>query len=279
MDRISKDYTAALVDDEIKDETLRNQLAAELNTDADLRYDFMVQSLVKNLIREKVRFRETPEDVKDLIMKKIRPKELIRSEKKSLFEGFFSRPALSFASAIIIVIAFILIIMNRPGPVEIKDFAIEQLGSDNMFVQAKNNFRSIIEGKLEPQIVSSNPEEIKNFFTSSGVKYATLIPEMRKWSLLGAVVSEDKGEKFAHHVYANESGEIVYLFQVDESYLQSHQILQLSDDLLTYLDQGNCYSTLTENYATLMAKSGNNIYAVVSNASLDDISQNFCGIN
>lgn len=29
MDRFSKDYTAALVDDEVKDETLRNQLAAE----------------------------------------------------------------------------------------------------------------------------------------------------------------------------------------------------------------------------------------------------------
>ena len=156
---------------------------------------------------------------------------------------------------------------------------LEQLGEDNMFVRAKANFQNIIEGRLIPQLTSSNPEEIKNFFTSSGVKYSTLVPEIPGWDLIEAVVSEDRGKKFAHHVYANDEGQIVYLFQVEESYLRTDEIIQLTSELLSFLNQGNCYTAESDNYIILMAKADNNIYAVVSNASLEEISQNFCRIN
>ncbi|MFO7526343.1 MAG: hypothetical protein R6W68_12905 [Ignavibacteriaceae bacterium] len=278
MEKFSKDLTAALVDNELQDEVLKNKLIEQMESDADLKYDYMVQSLVKNLIHEKVRFQETPEKVRKRVLKKIQPKELRSKSESSLFAGFLSKPAFSFATAIVIVIAVILILMNRPGIVEPADFALEQLGEDNMFVQANNNFRSIVEGRLSPQLVSSNPEEIKNFFESSGVNYLTLVPEQSKWGLLGAVVSEDNGEKFAHHVYSNDEGELVYLFQVEQTYLQTHEILRLSEDFLSYLEQGKCYTTIKDNITTLMAKSGNIIYAVVSNASVEDISQSFCSL-
>lgn len=279
MEKLSKDLTAALVDNEIQDESLRKQLISQLETDSDLRYEYMVQNLIKNLIKEKVRFQETPVKVRQNIIKKIQPDEIKSGSRLPFLSELFTKPAFTFATAIIVVVAIILIIMNRPEIVEPNDFALKQLGKDNMFIQAQNNFQSIVEGKLTPQITSSDPEEIKNFFASSGVKYSTLVPEMPKWNLIGAVVSEDQGEKFAHHVYANDEGEIVYLFQIDESYLQSHEIIKLSDDLLSYIEQGNCYKTISNNHSTLMAKAENNIYAVVSNASLEDISNYFCGIN
>lgn len=53
MDEIRKDLTAALVDNELHDEGLKSQLVSRMETDADLKYDYKVQSLVKNLIREK----------------------------------------------------------------------------------------------------------------------------------------------------------------------------------------------------------------------------------
>lgn len=278
MEKINKDLTAALVDNELQDEALKNKLIEQMESDADLKYDYMVQRLVKNLIHEKIRFQETPDKVRKKVLRKIQPKELRSKSELSMFSGFLSRPAFSLATATIIVIAVILILMNRPGIVEPADFALEQLGEDNMFVQANNNFRSIVEGRIVPQLVSSNPEEIKNFFKSSGVKYQTLIPEQSKWGILGAVVSEDKGEKFAHHVYSNDDGELVYLFQVEQTYLQTHEILSLTEDFLSYLEQGKCYTTIKDNITTLMAKSDNIIYAVVSNASVDDISQSFCSL-
>ena len=70
MESISKDLTSALVDNELHDEALKNQLVSQMETDADLRYDYMVQSLVKNLIKEKVRFHKTPDKVSQESIKK-----------------------------------------------------------------------------------------------------------------------------------------------------------------------------------------------------------------
>ena len=147
-----------------------------------------------------------------------------------------------------------------------------------MFVQAKNNFNSILEGKLTPQLTSTSPEEIKSFFDKSGVKYSTMVPRIAEWSLLGAVVSEDKNEKFAHHVHVGKKGELAYLFQVDESYLYSHDIISLSDDLIKYLDEGNCYSSISKGSVTLFTKLNNNICAIVSNGNPKEIESTFCSL-
>lgn len=277
-DKFKKDLTAALVDNEIHDQELKRNLLKEIETNADLNYEFKVQALVKNIIKEKVHFLETPEKVQNKILKKIEPKEIYKTRNKSLFPFFFTRPAISFATVLIIITAVILLIMNRPAVIEPADFAIEQLGEHNMFVQANNNFKSIAEGKLSPQLLSSDPAEIKNFFRSSGVKYNTIIPQSVRWDLLGAVVSEDRGEKFAHHVYSNEEGEIVYIFQVDQEYIKTHEIINLTDDFIEFLELGNCYTTVKNNITTLMSQSNNIIYAVVSNAPVENITQTFCRI-
>jgi hypothetical protein len=145
-----------------------------------------------------------------------------------------------------------------------------------MFVQAKNNFNSITEGKLVPQFTSKNAEEIKNFFNEKGIKYSTLVPNLDNWILFGALVSEDQGEKFAHHVYVGKKGELAYLFQVDESYLNNHEIISLSEDLIKYLDEGNCYSYESEGSVTLFTKMDNNIWAIVSNGNPKEIENTFC---
>lgn len=276
---MNNDLIAALVDNEIRDESQKKEILNLIGLDKSLAIDFKVQMLVKNLVREKIKFQRTPDFVRERILKSITPKEVIKKKKRFFLTDLFEKPAFTFATAVVVVLAIVLILFNRPGTIESKDFAIEQMGSDNMFVQAKNNFKSIVEGKLSPQLNSANPEEIKNFFASKGVKYSTLVPSFTEWNLLGAVVSEDKGEKFAHHVYAGKKGEIIYLFQIDESYIYSHKIVSLSDDLIKYLDDGNCYTTTSNGMVTLLTKADNNICAIVSNASLSDIENNFCNFN
>jgi len=147
-----------------------------------------------------------------------------------------------------------------------------------MFIQAKNNFNSILSGKLAPQLTSANSEEIKNFFSTKGVKYSASVPNLKDWKLLGAVVSEDKGEKFAHHVYVGKNGELAYLFQVDESYISTHAIVTLSDDLVKYLDAGNCYTSEADGSVTLFTKLDNNICAIVSNGNPREIEKSFCSL-
>ncbi len=276
---MNNDLITALADNEIRDESQKKEILNLIESNKSLAIDYKIQMLVKSLVREKLKLQHTPDFVRERILRSITPKEEIKEKKRFFLTDLFEKPAFTFATAVVVVLAVVLILFNRPGTIESKDFAIEQMGSDNMFVQAKNNFKSIVDGKLSTQLNSANPEEIKNFFASKGVKYSTLVPSFSEWNLLGAVVSEDKGEKFAHHVYAGKKGEIIYLFQIDESYIYSHKIVSLSDDLIKYLDEGNCYTTSSNGTVTLLTKADNNICAIVSNASLSDIENNFCNFN
>ena len=275
---IKLDMIDAYIDGEIKDELLEKEILARINNDNNFAIEYRVHSLVKNLIKEKVVYQQTPLKVRAKILKSIGSTTKVNSEKRSFFADIFERPSFSFATALVVVLAIALIIINRPGMVEKKDFAIEQLGSKNMFVQAKNNFNAITTGKLLPQLKSRNADEIINFFNDNGVKYSTLVPNVADWNLLGAVVSEDHGEKFAHHVYVSKDGKLAYLFQVDESYLYNHEIIYLSDDLIKYLDDGNCYSYESEGSVTMFTKLDNNICAVVSNGNPKEIENLFCSL-
>lgn len=275
---MERELITALVDNEIKDPIEKDMVWNSIQSDKSLEVDYKIQLLVKSLIREKVKIQPTPDFVKQSILKSISQKANPPEKKKFSFIDFLYKPAYTFATAAVILIAVVLILLNRPEPIEFRNFALEQQGSNNMFVQAKDNFQSIIDGKLTPQLATSDPEEIKEFFTKSGVKYSTLVPSFSNWKLVGAVVSEDKGEKFAHHVYSSDDGKLVYLFQVDESYLRSHKIVSLTDDLIKYLNEGNCYTEVSDNKITLLTKTDQNICAIVSNEDLAVLENNFCNL-
>jgi len=278
MMEIRKDYTAAFIDDEISDEVIRQEVKQRIETDDNFAIDYKVQLLIKSLIKEKISHRSAPAKVRAKILKSIGSETKVTKPSGTFFANIFEKPAFSFATALVVVFAIALIIMNREGLVENKNFALEQLGEKNMFIQAQNNFNSILAGKLTPQLTTSESLEISRFFQEKGVKYATIVPDLSDWNILGAVVSEDSGEKFAHHVYVGENGELAYLFQVDESYLYSHQIISLTDDLIKYLDEGNCYTTIKEGSVTLFKKMGSNICAVVSNGNPETVEKTFCSL-
>jgi len=280
---MEKELISAYLDNQLFDESLREEIEHLIDVDPEFKYEYQIQSLVKRVAQQKYKRRQAPQYLKERILNQISKEIKLKQEEKtsvkelSFWTGLFSKPAFSFATAIIIVISIILILFNRTSqqpPV----IAEDQLTPDNMFYQAENNFEAILQGKLAPQIVADNPEEIKKFFESKGVKYSTSIPTFNEWKLLGAVVSEDKGEKFAHHVYAGKEGEIVYVFQVDETYLQNRDIITLNESLLKYLEQGNCYIKTEQNKVLLFKKIDHNICAIVSNAPLEEVQNNFCNI-
>lgn len=280
---MNKELITAYLDNELRDESLKDEIKHLIDVDPEYKFEYQIQSFVKRIAQEKYKRQQAPEHLKRRILNQIASEINVQSAKTSsskevsYWARLFSKPAFSFATAIIIVISLILIIFNRTSqqpPVIVED----QLTPDNMFYQAENNFEAIIQGKLAPQIIANKPEEIQKYFESSGVRYSTLVPTFKEWKLLGAVVSEDKGEKFAHHVYAGQKGEIVYVFQVDESYFRTHDIISLNENLLEYLDQGNCYVKTEDNKVILFRKIDHNICAIVSNAPLQDVQNNFCSI-
>lgn len=268
----------ALIDCEIHDESKEAELKILIRTNPDLQREFEILSFTKSLVQNNCTLHSAPQKLKQRIIKKIKPVENPLPQPLEFLKNIFSQPAIAISGTLALIILAVIIVLNQNSENQIPDLAAEQYGTENMFVQASNNFKSILAGKLKPQIVTDDADNIQKFFAANGVKYLTQIPRCEQWKILGAVVSEAGGEKFAHHVYTNSEGKLVYLFQVDESYLNRNEVIKLSEHMMKYLDEGNCYFSSTGNFTTLMKKMDNNICAVVSNASKTEIENLFCSL-
>jgi hypothetical protein len=274
---MNNELITAYVDNEIKDENLLNQITEKIQSDFNLKYEFEVQSLCKNIVKQKLPPVKAPDYLKQRILSEIKPRESSFKKKTNFLLNLIARPSFSFATAIVIVASIILITVNRFENKLPPDVDLASLESDNMFLQAINNYSSILKGELKPQYITDDSKEICNFFYKSGVNYSTVVPEFKEWKLLGAVVSEDKGTKLAHHVYVGSKNQIIYVFQVDEDYI--NKVVKLDTDLLNYLDLGNCFSKEYNNNLVLFTKVNHNIFAVISNDDFDFVKNNFCNLN
>ena len=272
----NNELITALVDRELPAD-VENDLLIKIKSNADLLYDYKVQLLIKKIVKG-CEFKKTPAALKQKIINQIQTE----SEKANLnfdfISGIFRRPIYAFGSALVVIIALALLLFNPTPQVSSYNLGFEQRGQDNMFVQARGNFQNLLNGKLTPRITTTDAKEIKTFFETEGVKYKTIIPELENYSLVGGVVSDEQGEKLAHHVYADNQGHLIYLFQVDESFLAKNAVLKISDALHSYLDDGNCFTFSDRGVSTLMTKKENNILAIVSNVTKKKLETKFCNI-
>ncbi|MDT3696125.1 MAG: hypothetical protein ROY99_06995 [Ignavibacterium sp.] len=275
MTEIKKDHIAAFVDGEIKDELIE-EVEKKIEAESDFAIEYKVQLLVKSLVKENVIKYEAPTNVRKRILKHTNSGLNVYKSANKSRSYIFEKPAFVFATALVIVFAIALIVMNRADFVEKKDFDIEQVGENNLLVQAQNNFNLILQGKLDLQINTSDFKEVLKFFHDKAVNYNAIVPEIPKWILSGAFISEEHGKNFANLVYTGENNELVYIYQIDESYLYDNHIITLNDDFIKYLDEGNCYIKVSDNRVSVLTKIESNICAVVSNSSSDTIKKFFC---
>lgn len=249
----------ALADGEICDPKEEEILRKKLSADKELAIEYEVQRTIKKVIKTRCTFHRCPEELKSKILNEIK-----RTGGRKQTTILYPRLAVSIAAAAVILIG--MFILN--SLTHVPNLIAEQYGSDNMIVQAVTNFSSIKAGKLTPQIVTADASKIQAFFNERGVQYATAIPSVRGCSLLGGVVSEDKGEKLAHHVYADPEGKLIYVFQADQAHFLLKKTLALSEDLWEKLESDRAYFAERDNYSLAVFRNGRNISTIVSDQNL-----------
>ncbi len=265
----------ALVDGELKEIKERKRTTDEIESDENLKFDYNSQLIIKNLLHQRFAGAKAPDylkqSIKSKIYKEVKSPSVVEKKRFNLFDRLFT-PQAAFVSAFaILLLLFIFYPNNNYDP---KNFAEEQRGENNMFLQAVNNFDNILSGNLTAQIRTDNAETVASFFQNKGVTYATLIPKCRDWVLAGAVVSEEKGEKFAHHVYTDSKNHLVYIYQADTDYILKSGILNLSSDLMEYLKE-NPVAENFKNHASALWIKDHKVFVLVSNDSLSKIKRNF----
>lgn len=279
MDNLELKYQiTALIDGEIGSQAEVDAIRRQIELDPELKREYEILLFTKSLVRTKCKFHPTPEKLKTKIINQTKPSETKTIVSISFLKNILSRPAYAITAVAAVILLALVFLLSRSSDIDPVELASEQQGENNMFIQATNNFKNIIDGKLAPQIITDDANNVKDFFMKSGVEYYTCVPEIKDWKILGAVVSQEDNEKFAHHVYANEQGKFIYLYQVYESCLSKGDKLYLSKKLIEYLDKGNCFFSSKDNNTILLKKIDGNICAIVSNTSQTELENLFCSL-
>lgn len=275
-DKFNIDLLAALIDGEIEDPKIKSELESFITSDTEAATEFKIQSLIKNLVRRNTGVVSASPKLRRRVQKKLMAEVELPDATVTLKP--ITQQYISYATVAVIVLALILIVFNRPPLSDDYNFAVEQTGADNMFIQAQFNFQALLNDQLKTQFKSDSPEMIKNYFEKSGVKYSTIIPLLDQMSLSGAFVSDEFGDKFAHHTYSTPEGKLVYLYQVNEQTLHSGTKIKLTKGLIKYIDDGGCYVYSQGQTSTLIVKVKDNIFSVVSNLPRIELKETFCNI-
>ena len=268
-----KELITAYLDNEIKSQDELKNFKTEIEKDPTLEFDLKAESLTKRIVNRKGIIKRTPDRTKENIVEKLSRERVINAKKNSLVSRIYSQRFIAYSTVGIILLALVLLLINRPD-LNLSNIS-EQTGNNNMVVLAQSYFKDFLDGNNKIQFTSDNPDDIKNFFQSQGVKYVTFIPTYSKYSLAGASVSEHHGEKFAHHIYTAKNGKFIYVFQVHEDYFKGDSIIHLSDDLLNYLRNGNKYISRKGNFVTVLKRQNENVLAFVSNCADEELPDSF----
>lgn len=269
------EQVTSLVDNEIKDEKEVERILLLLEQHEYLKIEYEVQSLVKNTIRTRFGTSEAPEYLWNRVSSELK-KNIITSPKKKYFNlehfSFLLKP--QFSLPVVILLILIYLFLPRPN----KDFAEiikNQTGISNMFVQARQNFHAIVNGELSPQFISNDSNVIKKFFSDKGVKYQTFVPHFDDLELIGGIVTEQGGTKFAHHMYKCKNGKLIYMYQAPEESIKTDKTLRLSDDLIEWVESGKNIACILGNISVLIWKHKKNYIVLLSNEDMKMIKARF----
>jgi hypothetical protein len=271
------ELVTSFVDNELDDEEDVERIKLLLEKDENLKIEYQVQNLVKNSLSNRFSHAPTPsyleERIKKNILKEINKKSVKNSSKISLPQ-IFARPIFVVPAVVIVIIVSFFLLVTKPTE-DFYKIIKSQNGNSNMLVQAVRNFKNLVDGKLNVQVASNSSKVISDYFMNHGVTYQTYIPVFNDLPLIGGVISENNGEKFAHHIYRCKSGKYVYVYQVNENCIKKEKTLHLSGDLMKLIDEGqNCADTIGDS-AVIIWKCNQNINILVSNEKLEDIKDKF----
>jgi hypothetical protein len=165
-----------------------------------------------------------------------------------------------------IVLITILILLFRPTQENPAEYAAQQLGEDNILVQLKNNYSLYIDGKFNNDLIDGDEKIIKNFLSSAGIKYKSILPKFAGWNVERLFLTSYKEQQLINLVYKNDFGNKFYLYQIPIQLVEGRQFLKLTPELMDYLESNNCYSSRNGKILYILKKTEGHIVGFV----LDD---------
>lgn len=293
MNKSSKDleeYLAAMADGEYIDPKVKQELQNRLESDPELSAALHIQTAMKSMLHDKQEALniQAPADLRASIVSGIRAQQQQmprQSKGASFLESFWNAldPIVSVLNPKYAIPAFTVIIMagyvyvsdnTQTGNASVPSASTLQVahtGENNICTQAYSTFHAYADGSLQLQKLSSNQEELSRFFTENGVKYPVHYPKIDA-ELIGGVVSQEKGTKFAHFIY-KVGDHIIYAYEVPEG-MVDNQTLSVNPRAMEILNKADWYWEKENGASNTMVlwKVGPNLCVMVSDLRTEQLS-------
>ena len=293
MNKSSKDleeYLAAMADGEYIDPKVKQELQNRLESDPELSAALHIQTAMKSMLHDKQEALniQAPADLRASIMSGIRAQQqqMPRQTKSTSFlESFWNaldpivsvlNPKYAIPALTIIVVAGYLYVSDNsqtdiPSVPSASMLQVVHTGENNICTQAYSTFHAYADGSLQLQKLSSNQEELSRFFAENGVTYSVHYPKIDA-ELIGGVVSQEKGTKFAHFIY-KVGDHIIYAYEVPEG-MVDNQTLSVNPRAMEIVNKADWYWEKENGASNTMVlwKVGPNLCVMVSDLRTEQLS-------
>jgi anti-sigma factor RsiW len=222
------------------------------------RCEYEEELRIRDLLRSRIRAVNVPVALVDSIEAMIRREDTGSSERpapwyRQLLEAPPLKPALALAG--VAVLAALLVRVVHRG--EADGHAADVLE------QSVSNYHDVLHGALKPQLVSSEPSRVVEFF-SGKTGFPVLVPPLAGWTLMGGVCTTFSGEPVAHLVF-RRSDQFVYVYQACWDCVRKGEKLCLPERARSSLERTGFYSEQLQNGNSIVVwRSGRALCAAVA---------------
>jgi len=285
-----EEYLASMVDGEYIDPNTKQELQSRLENDPELSVALYIQTAMKSVLQTKQEalYIEAPADLRASILKGIRTENSVAKQpqrKVSFIEACWNAldpiisvlsPRFAIPLSLIIVLGGYVYVSNSTNNTQqtsanIADFSVVHVGQNNICLQAYSAFHAYEDGKMSLQKFSNDQQTLSTFFADNGVNYPVHFPKIDA-ELVGGIVSQEKGTKFAQFIY-KVGDHLIYAYEVPEG-LVDNQTLSVNPRAMEIVKKADWYWEQENGASNTMVlwRLGNNLCVMVSDLKTEQLS-------
>ena len=285
-----EEYLASLADGEHIDNAIKQELQSRLENDPELSAALYIQTAMKSVLHSKQEALHihAPADLRASIMNGIKAEHspaIPVESGYSFIESFWNAldpiigvlsPKFAIPLSLVIALGGYLFVSDtsltsQKVVMNNGDFSVMHTGANNICKDAYSTFHAFADGNLTMQKISGDKQTLSAFFANNGVKYPVHFPNIDA-ELIGGVVSQEKGIKFAQFFY-KVGDHIIYAYEVPEG-LVDNQTLSVNPRAMEIVKKADWYWEQENGASNTMVlwRLGNNLCVMVSDLKTEQLS-------
>jgi anti-sigma factor (TIGR02949 family) len=221
--RQTREFMSAFVDNEIKDEETKQKVENHIWRCATCRTEFELEKRTKQIIQSKVKLVPVPNELISTVLTQIRLLQNGYSSQLTTYSNPKVKPwveiAFAFSILAVVLIFAVLFASIYENKMAQKDLVAKEVSG------IVNHFDSISKGFIKPQIISDDPDQIRNEIISKA-NFSPIILEIPGFKIIGASINvphSNSGDSKCVNLLYKSADKIICLHQAPLNQTSMHE--------------------------------------------------------